>query len=227
MHCPLATLPQKLSHLNVLGPGKRQEEGQGLGQRQTGGTRVPSFGPAWAGPLETAGGGGRGEPTAVVPARVKSAPGWGRGIVGPSEEGGRGGCTKQACMFPEWAALSWALIDRTLPLGSQNRLPRPTSLSGEAGGVATVTGSQQESEGDPPPVPGLPNLPGRAPAFWALGTVFLKSLASSSSLLGPPRHDGTQPRLGTRATAQAWTRPSLSRGIPMQRRGPPPNCDSH
>ena len=87
--------------------------------------RVPSFGPAWAGPLETAGGGGRGEPTAVVPARVKSAPGWGRGIVGPSEEGGRGGCTKQACMFPEWAALSWALIDRTLPLGSQNRLPRP------------------------------------------------------------------------------------------------------
>lgn len=46
----------------------------------------------------------------MVPVGVKSARG-----VGPSEEGGRGGYTKQACVSPEWAALSWALTDRALP----------------------------------------------------------------------------------------------------------------
>lgn len=75
-------------------------------------------------------------------------PGWGEewmrlgaGLQSPLR--GRGCCTKQACVSSEWAALSQALTDRPWVLQSQAGLPRPwTSLSGEAEGAATVTGSK-------------------------------------------------------------------------------------
>ena len=54
----------------------------------------------------------------------------GEGLQAPLRRG-RGCCTKPACVSPEWAALSQALAHRP-----------QTSLSGEAGGVATATGFQ-------------------------------------------------------------------------------------
>lgn len=105
------------------------------GQRKPHTTLPPGL--AWAGLLESRGRGRRGAHHHRT-AGVKSALGCGKGIAGPSEEGGRGCCTKQACVSPEWVALSWVLTHRTWALWNQARLPRPwTSPSGEAGGVAS------------------------------------------------------------------------------------------
>ena len=79
---------------------------------------------AWAGPLETSGGGqgclppspGRGEECTVL----------GEGLQAPLRRG-RGCCTKPACVSPEWAALSQALVHGPGPacLGRQEVWPQP------------------------------------------------------------------------------------------------------
>lgn len=131
------------------------------------------------------------------PAGVKSASGWG-GTAGPSEDEGRGCCTKQACVSLEWVALS-----NTGPgpyrIGPGCPAPDPPVW----GGVATVTGSEATGlafaqprpwpphgdvrvSGGQRAVEGLPDLPlGRAPTFPGLRRVSPKSPASSSSLLAP------------------------------------------
>lgn len=115
-HCPLAVLPQLLSRCPTR-PGTRTK---------TAGCAPPSsrhlLPPGWCGqgPRQQPEGAEGNPPTRAT----GPGPGWGeectgpgRGIIGPSEEGGRGGCTKQACVSPEWAALSWALTGRAGPWG--------------------------------------------------------------------------------------------------------------
>lgn len=66
-----------------------------------------------------------------------------------------GCCTKRACVSPEGGFLPGPK-DGIWALWNQARLPRPwTSLSGEAGGVATITGS----EAWPCPTQAQPALP--------------------------------------------------------------------
>lgn len=51
--------------------------------------------------------------------------GLGEGVVVPSAAGGHGFCTKQACVSPEWVALSRVLTGRTWALWHHARLPGP------------------------------------------------------------------------------------------------------
>lgn len=88
-------------HWPSCGSAGHQDPAQG--QRKPHTTLPPGL--AWAGLRESRGRGWRGAHHHRT-AGVKSARGCGKGIAGPSEEGGRGCCTKQACVSPEWVALS-------------------------------------------------------------------------------------------------------------------------
>lgn len=152
-----APLPSCRSCCLAAPPGQGQGQRQPVVQLLPPGTSFlqapPSSGLVWAGPPDSSRRGQRGT--------HRPGPGWGeectgpgRGIIGPSEEGGRGGCTKQACVSPEWAALSWALTGRAGPwgvrpgrqgpgancLGRQEVWPRSLGLRPNAGLAARPPG---------------------------------------------------------------------------------------
>lgn len=130
---PFGRLQPCCLHQRMLPGGSQRPGWEPSGHKAWDGDTDTSLasGQAWAGPLETGGGGqgclppgpGRGEECTLL----------GEGLQAPLRRG-RGCCTKPACVSPEWAALSQALAHR----------PR-TSLSGEAGGVATATGFRPTS----------------------------------------------------------------------------------